>query len=755
MAKKVTERIRIWGIVQGVGFRPFVAKTAEKYKMKGRVRNRGGLVEMILTDTEKRIAGFLDTIEKEKPEVAEIVHISREPAEKEDFEDFKILQSHDGDRETAMIPADLAICPDCLREMYEPEDPRYRHPFISCMICGPRYTITDRFPYDRDNTSMVDFPMCDFCESEYTDIGSRRYHAQTISCHDCGPQMEFELNDDHFCEKPPIEKAAALLREGRVIAFKAVGGYNLMANPFDAQAVKDLRTIKGREEKPFAVMFRDIEQIKTFCYMSPVEEKLLRSAARPIILLERRSIDELQAERPSNYDEFERSRFIGAFLPSMGAQYLLMDDFGGPVISTSANLSSMPMITDDEEMIAFMKKEPLISEMFYNKRVIKTGVDDSVTRVIDDNPQMIRRSKGYAPVPLYMEGCEGEIFAAGAELKNSFSLSKGPFAYVSQFFGDMDSAENRDNYHRALRRMRELFRIEPKAVAVDMHPGYYPTIFGKQYAEREDLPLIEVQHHHAHIASVMAEHDLEGPVIGLSCDGTGYGTDRAIWGGEVLICRKDGFIRESHLKYVDMIGGDQSVKEGWKSALSYMNAEKHGRIPDDDEFFIDLKEYMEYADMDHLGTEDETDMVFAALDNNVNTVRSSSMGRLFDGVAAMLKICRTNSYEGQCAIMLEDAAARGKKDPGVDTADDLAYKFHMDISRALYTECVKAREKHGISEVAVSGGVFQNKLLMEDLLARLRDDGFKVYYNISVSPNDGGIALGQTFVAANILAGRS
>ena len=575
MAKKNTEKIKIWGIVQGVGFRPYVAKVAERYRMKGEILNIGGLVEIVLTDTEKHITEFIKELEINKPAPAEIVNIARTKEEYREFKKFTILQSDEGNRDAAMIPADLAICPDCLKEMRDSTNARYEHPFISCMVCGPRYTIIDKFPYDRENTSMVDFPMCDFCKSEYTDINSRRYHAQTISCHECGPQMDYKLYANHLSQKTELEKAASLLKEGRVIAFKSMGGYNLIANPFDASAVNDLRKIKNREEKPFAIMFESVEEVKKYCNAEETEEKLLKSSARPIILLERKTIEELQDMKPSNYDEIAKSRFIGSFLPSMGAQYMLLNLFGGPLIVTSANISGMPIIKGNKEMFELMEKESLIAETFYNHRKIRVSVDDSVVRVIDGQPQMIRRSKGYAPVPLYLEGAEGEVLAVGSQLKNSFSVSKGSFAYMSQYFGNMDTVENQKIYEENVERMEKLFRIKPQKIVCDMHPLYFTTKYAESYAKENGLPILKVQHHHAHIASVIAEHALKGKIIGVSFDGTGYGTDGAIWGSEILICQGIEFERLGHLKYVDMIGGDESMKEGWKSALSYIHEMKN------------------------------------------------------------------------------------------------------------------------------------------------------------------------------------
>ncbi len=831
MKEKVTQRIKLWGIVQGVGFRPFVAKIADRMKMKGEVLNIGGLVEIAVTDTPERITEFVTAIEQEKPVPAEIVHIKITDEEYREFDTFTILKSDDGDDEAAMIPADLAVCPHCLEELYDESNPRHEHPFISCMVCGPRYTVIDRIPYDRHNTTMIDFPMCDFCESEYTELTDRRYHAQTISCHDCGPQLELKLNgaggagaagtvvladealvlDSTKFDSPQaagnavLDQAAELLREGHVLAFKSMGGYNLICDPLNDDAVAKLREIKKREQKPFAVMFRSIEQVREFCYTTEAEEKLLASSARPILLLE---------HKPSESAEINKSRFIGSFLPSMGAQYLLLDRIS-PLIVTSANLSSMPIIKDDEEMAELMQREPLISGVISNARRIQVRVDDSVARVIDGQPQMIRRSKGYAPVPLYVsvESASGasteggqpidgtaagkdlgklQILTTGAQLKNSFALTKGPFVYVSQFFGDMDSLENQAVYEENVDRMAELFRIKPELVVCDMHPLYYTTEFAKKYAAEcggadfvadadgdaavcdadgsraaGELPVLQVQHHHAHVASVMAEHDLQGPVIGVSMDGTGYGTDGAIWGGEFLLCEGGKFERKDHLRYVKMLGGDSSMKEGWKSAVSYLHAwendgygaaaraqaagiagsaENAGAVDEYRGIALDLSDIIEFA----MKREDRKwpgeQLARAALKVGINTITSSSMGRLFDGVSALLGIKDYNDYEGQCAIMLEDAAAFPEK----GEANRLAREFHLRVARMILDTCLKIRKASGADQVALTGGVFQNKILMEESLALLREHGFKPYYNISVSPNDGGIALGQAYIAMKL-----
>ena len=768
-----TEKIRLWGIVQGVGFRPYVAKIADRLSMKGEVLNIGGLVDITVTDTEARIDAFIETLRREKPGPSEIVHIKRQKLPLRDFSTFTIIRSDEGDDEAAMIPADLAICPDCLRELYDESNPRYLHPFISCQLCGPRYTIIDRIPYDRDNTSMIDFPMCEFCEGEYIDLHDRRHHAQTISCHECGPVLIWTDKDgavttggNRNTDGAILDRAGGILKKGGVIAFKSVGGYNLVADPFNEDAVAKLREIKNRETKPFAVMFRSLEEIKRYCSVDEVEEKLLLSSARPIILLEHK-LSELEeaAEGETgsrSFTDLKRSRFIGSFLPSFAAQYLLLDRIS-PLIFTSANPSDMPMIKDDDEILRFCARVGKVDGIIANRRRINVRVDDSVVRVIDSQPQMIRRSKGYAPVPLYVSAGSADetaggdeskfsLLACGGQLKNSFVLTKGPFAYVSQFFGDMDTVENQQIYEENIDRMSDLFRIRPQAVVCDMHPLYRPTVFAEQYTEEKGLPLLKVQHHHAHVASVMAENNLEGQVIGVAFDGTGYGTDGAIWGGEFLLCEDGEFERVSHLKYVDMIGGDSSMKDARRSALSYMAAYRKGYLDDgnEGEIRLDISDIIEFGAAQIAGCPDSL-LIMKALDKGVNAIRSSSMGRLFDGVSALLGIKDYNDYEGQCAIMLEDAAAFAQKHPGVDRASDLALSFHERVTDMIVTECDKIGRDTGAKQVALTGGTFQNKILMEGVVERLRAKGFEVYYNISVSPNDGGIALGQAFVGMHKL----
>ena len=758
----MTEKITIWGVVQGVGFRPFIAKLGDELGMKGVVRNAGGLVEIVVSDTKERIDAFVTAIRARKPEPAEIVHIRREPRPPERFDAFTIAASAVLADGAPMIPADLALCPDCLKDLNDKENPRYRHPFISCMACGPRYTIIDKIPYDRENTAMIDFPMCSFCEGEYTDRGDRRYHAQTISCRHCGPQIK--MYGSTFEKEEALQKAVELLKDGAIIAVKGVGGYNFLASPFCHEAVVRLRQLKAREEKPFAVMFYDEAQVREYCRMTEAESALLNSSARPIVLLE--------TEHPAFSPEVNKtSRYTGCFLPSMGLQYLLIEACG-PLIVTSGNLSDMPMIRQDQEIFdLYEQKKDLLAAVVYHDRAIRLVVDDSVVRVIDDQPQMIRRSKGYAPVPLYIAGDvevkpEDQILALGGQLKAAFTLTKGNFAYVSQFFGDLDAEQIRANYRDNIERMQELFHIKPNLLVTDMHPLYYTFDFAREYGEDHNVPILRVQHHHAHVASVMAEHQLSGDVIGVSFDGTGYGDDETIWGGEFLVCNGAKYFRAAHLQTIPMIGGDSSMKEGWKTAMCYMAA-----IGGD-------------AENTPLAGDNRYAVVKAGLYHEINTIGSSSMGRLFDAVSALLGICQENSYEGECAIMLENAAARAKdqgltphkmvfmywNDGGVwqisaapifqaiarglkqgVSAEAMALGFHEAVAEMIAALAEKIKEETNTAKAALTGGVFQNKILMESTLSLLRAKGFDVYYNISVGPNDGGVSLGQAYIGMEYL----
>ena len=765
--KTRTEVIIFRGIVQGVGFRPTVYRIAQKLGMKGCVRNMGGAVQLICTGAPEEIDAFIREIVSRKPPMSRISGVERKKINTAVFHDFTIATSSAEEDEISIIPADIAICDDCLLEFYDPENPRYQHPFISCTNCGPRVSIIERLPYDRDTTTMTDFSLCDFCGKEYADPASRRYHAQTVSCHDCGPQPLLEPESCAIAGKAkqtkeaPLSKAIDLLSAGKILAIKGVGGYCFACSPFDEEAVQKLREIKRREQKPFAVMFRDIGKIKDYCIVSPSEEIALSSPQRPILLLEQRpdAADGRTGNPPIAPGVCNTSRFVGAFLPSFGLLYLLLDALGA-LVMTSANLSEKPLITDDEKMAEMAMQKPGIAGVLFNKRRIVTGLDDSVARIVDGEIQLIRRAKGYVPNPVYVQTAglltkDAQIFAAGGHLKSVFSLSKGAYSYPSRHIGDLDSVEAENVYAETFKRMKAFFEIEPLLAVCDLHPNYFPTRFAKGLG----LPLIYAQHHHAHIASVMAEHGIGGPVIGVSFDGTGFGTDGAIWGGEILICENASCERFSHLKYFDMIGGDSSMKDAWKTAISYIHDAEKGVTTIEKEtiaegFSVDMTPLLTYCrakeTLGFLHNNNEHETVLAALGAEVNTVKTSSMGRLFDAACAMLGIHYENRYEGECAILLENAAQRAltkqKFRDRPTEQETLALYFHTEVAQKILMQCRLAREKTGARKVCLSGGVFQNKILMEEALRLLRGDGFSVYYNIHVPPNDGGLALGQNYI---------
>ena len=753
----ITQVIKIYGTVQGVGFRPTTARLAKEFEINGYVRNMGGFVQLIVSDEASRIDAFVELIERRKPPSSRITKIIRTTIETMNFDGFTILQSVMSDDAISMIPADIAICDNCLSEFYDERNYRYKHPFISCSDCGPRYTIMNRLPYDRDTTTMNVFPMCKTCEEEYNAVEGRRYHAQTISCHNCGPEPLWHSREEKIEGEDATHRAIQAITSGNVIALKGVGGYYFTSSPFDAAAVSKIREIKVREHKPFAILFKDIDEIRKYCKVDTFEEELLLSGKRPIVLLERNDNADVDSDMFSE-EVFGNSRYIGAFLPSFGLQYLLLDECG-PLIMTSANISSLPIIKDDDEMFSLMEKEERVEGALYHKRKIVISTDDSVCRVIAEKPQLIRRSKGYSPAPILLLGEKGaapigtQIFATGGHLKSSFSLSKGSYAYPSKFFGDLDSIEVENQYLEELERKKTFFNIDPTLTVCDLHPGYATTRIAQ---ENSSGNLLKVQHHHAHIASVMAEHGLTGPVIGICFDGTGYGLDGRIWGGEILICEGSRFERYSHLKNVKMIGGDSSMNEAWKSAVSHVESMSQNCTIDEREesfFNIDISDIIEYSRRNStmnkyaevIGNE-AISQAALAIKNNINVIESSSMGRLFDAVSALLGIKHINEYEGECAIMLENAAFRAIRNSGVSELDDLALTFHKRVAEAVLKQCRKIKEERGISRVVLSGGVFQNKVLTEEILMDLWQSGFVVYFNQVVPANDGGIALGQNYI---------
>ncbi len=744
------------GLVQGVGFRPTVALLAAEHGVTGWVRNAGGLAECLLSGETAAVEALLQAIQ------ARFSILRMEVREVPPFEvaDFRILESGEapeGEALPALVPPDAPVCDECLREMRDPSNRRYRHPFISCSACGPRYSIIKALPYDRGTTSMRAFPMCKACAAEYTALQDRRFHAQTIACPDCGPKLTYlrdgasqpdpiasaarDILRDGIAQPDPIASAARDILRGGVVAVKGIGGYHLACLP-EEEPVNRLRRMKGREQKPFALMFRSLEDIEAVCEVGPEERALLKSFARPIVLL--------SVKTPAFSENVASGSLeYGCFLPYTPVHHLLMDEVASgsakALVMTSANVSGEPILFEEAQVSTFAPGE--LSGILTHDRPIENPLDDSVARVIDGAPQILRRARGYAPLPVPIGG-GGKVFAAGGDLKAACCVLEGGYAHIGPHIGDLEDEGCSERYGRIAGNLLELLGAEPEKAACDMHPRY----FSAEYARRTGLPIACVQHHHAHIASVMAEHGLSR-ALGVAFDGTGYGTDGTVWGGEFLLCEGAEFRRAGHLLPVRMAGGDESMRDGAKTAACFQAAS--GAKPD-------------YPGWDVLEK---------ALSLGINAVESSSMGRLFDAASSILGVCRENRYEGECAILLEREATLAMR-AGIEPAPlafdlmemggrivadwrpvvralsaggsvpALALGFHEAVVGMVERVSSILCERYGVRDIALSGGVFLNRLITEGCLKRLRALGFRVYLNRQAPPGDGGISLGQAFVAS-------
>jgi hydrogenase maturation protein HypF len=767
-----------------VGFRPFVYKQALRRGLAGCVLNDSTGVTIEIEGVPDALAGFRQALREEAPPLARIDTIVAEAMPPRGDTSFLIPHSRSGLERRALIAPDTATCDDCLRELFDPSDRRYRYPFINCTNCGPRFTIVQDVPYDRDKTTMRVFPMCPACQAEYDDPLDRRFHAQPNACPICGPSVSFErwLQEDErrkmkderpassFALRPssfadPIVEAASHLAAGAVLAIKGLGGYHLACDTLHAGAVARLRQRKHREAKPFALMAPDLATARQLCHIGEDEAALLGSHRRPIVLLRQR------ADCPVAPAVALLHTTLGVMLPYTPLHQLLLRAFAdiiGPgrpavLVMTSGNLSDEPIAYRDDD--ARTRLAPLADGMLTHNRPIHMRCDDSVTQMAlsgatPHTATILRRSRGYAPEPIGLGfDCPVPILACGGHLKNTFCLAKGRQAFVSHHIGDLENLETLTSFREGIEHYQRLFDIDPEAVAYDMHPGYLAT----QHALDMKLPhAIGVQHHHAHIASVLAEHGLMGPVIGIAADGTGYGADGAIWGCEVLIAELLSFERVAHLAYVPLPGGEQAVRQPWRMAAVYL-AQAYG------EAFLDL-------DIPFVRRLDRArwQLLAQVVAKNINSPPASSLGRLFDAVAALLGLRDEVVYEGQAAIELEMLAepdeyrypfAIGAGRPAIlDVApmvraivEDLRHsvsiariagRFHRAVAELLAATCLRVREQTSLTNVALSGGSFQNRLLLDQLLARLSELKFHVYINRSVPPNDGGLSFGQLAVAA-------
>lgn len=762
-AKQKIERCeaRVRGIVQGVGFRPFVYRLALEEELSGTIGNDTDGVTIVLEGQPAAIARFFARLQAEKPLLARIDAVEKQTMPPRGEKGFRIVASAVLGQVATGIPADAATCDDCQRELLDPADRRYRYAFLNCTNCGPRFTITRRIPYDRPQTSMAVFPMCPACQREYDDPLDRRFHAQPTACPVCGPHLWLSRADgaEISCDDP-VQEALERLLAGDVVAIKGIGGFHLAVDATNEAAVQKLRKRKHRYGKPLAIMVRDLAAARFFCSLTQEEEKLLRTPARPIVLARRREAAPLADSVAPGLP------WLGIFLPYAPLQHLLFADARvRALVMTSANLSEEPICIANDEARARLSA---IADLFLlHDREILQRCDDSVAAVVDGAPQLVRRARGYVPLSVALPLEAAPLLAVGGHLKNVFALAKGRFAYQSQHLGDLENPTALAFFEESLAHLLHTFEIAPTAVAHDLHPGYLSTSWAQQWAGQKKIPLIGVQHHHAHIVGCMAEHGVAEPVIGLALDGTGYGSDGKIWGGEVLLARLDGFERFAHLDYAPLPGGERAIREPWRIFLGFLLASGVG---------VEEQELAAWTGASH----EELRIVRRMVERGLNAPLTSSCGRLFDAVAAVVLGRRVVDYEAQAAIELEAVAMdepvnfssfyeitfEERKDaPAILSTkklwralvgdlrmgvarEKIAARFHAGLARGFVLAAQRAREQSGIDTVALSGGCLHNRRLATLLRMGLEAEGFRVLRNERISPGDGGLSYGQAVVAA-------
>ncbi len=740
--------VKIRGIVQGVGFRPFIHRLVRALGLKGTIRNTSSGVTMELEGEKDAIDSFLEELPRQAPPLAVIEEIETREVLPRGFSDFTIIGSERQTERNTLISPDIAVCGDCLRELKDPADRRYGYPFINCTNCGPRFTIIEDVPYDRPKTSMKAFPMCPACEREYHDIENRRYHAQPDCCPACGPEVFYLNGDGEAMPGNAVELAREAIREGKIIAVKGLGGFHLACRADDPEIAQELRRRKQRDEKPFAVMCRDTKTAERFCFASPEEEAILNGARKPIVLLKKKQ---------AGLWHLSENGYLGVMLPYTPLHVLLFGEDFDMLIMTSANLSDTPILKDNEAAQEALRG--IADGFLLHHRLIQTRCDDSLCWVLDGHEYFARRSRGYVPQPVTVPDMEEHILACGAEQKASFCLGKGEHAFLSQHIGDLKNLETLEHYERQIRHFERLFDIHPEALACDLHPDYLSTRYAQERSEGEKLPLLQVQHHHAHMASCMADNRLEDLCIGLIWDGTGLGTDGSVWGGECLVGDYGGFRRYGSIRPIPLIGGDRAVKEPFRVAFAL------------------LKE----AECDTGGIP-EAERLEKQLAAGLNCPRSSGMGRLFDGVAAILGIKQICNYEGQAAILLEAAAGEsGEVLPAAFTTEtedghrmqrfdwrpmirelvrereagvprpELAAKFMNTVIAAGAENACFAAGETGLKRVVLTGGSFQNQYMIQRLPTVLKERGLEAFTHRRVSCSDEGLAFGQLMIANRMI----
>lgn len=756
-------RVRISGVVQGVGFRPYVFNLAQKFGIHGFVLNSSSGVTIETEAHGNLVEAFCTALRTAPPVLARIETFETVSLEPAGYSGFEIRESQREDHAFALISPDIATCSECRNEVLNPSDRRFGYPFTNCTNCGPRYTIVRDIPYDRPLTTMAPFTMCPECGAEYHNPTDRRFHAQPNACSLCGPSLELVRSGAERSESCPhdsievLKQVRRILLEGRIVGLRGLGGFQLACDARNPESVARLRLLKKRSDKPFAVMAKDLGLLESLCFVSPYDRDLLISPQHPIVLLERRPNAILPDQIAPG------SRIVGAMLPYTPLHEMLFADEWGPacdlLVMTSGNLSDEPIVISNEE--ALQRLSPVADWFLLHNREIFMRVDDPVTRTFQGRALVLRRSRGYAPEPIDLRRPVAELLACGAELKNTFCLTKSHYAILSQHIGDVENYETLQFFEETLANLKKLFQVEPQAVAHDLHPQYLTTKFAKLLS----VPAIAVQHHHAHIASCMAENHVTGPVIGVAFDGTGYGTDGQIWGGEFLVGDFSGFERHAHLGYVPLAGGDTAVRQPWRSALSWMRA-TYGAA------FHNVCEAFNSVSGADLG------VVSKMIETGLNTVATSSCGRLFDAVAFLVLHRKEVTFEGQAAIELELCADKSTPEqypfelqPGSPATIDLrpmfegllkdlnggvpcpvlSARFHNTVASVIAETCTRIRQSEHLNRVCLSGGTFQNVLLLERATNLLSNRGFEVFLHSAVPPNDGGIALGQAVIANELL----
>ncbi|GBE32304.1 carbamoyltransferase HypF [bacterium BMS3Bbin05] len=757
--------LRVKGIVQGVGFRPFVYNLARSLNLTGYVKNTD---DGVTIEIEGGLTGhFIDSLKRYPPPLADIktVEILKIEEPGNTYDAFSIIESEDGEGFTLTSP-DVSVCGDCLSEMMDRNDRRYLYPFINCTNCGPRYTITEKVPYDRPNTTMKVFRMCPDCEREYNDPSDRRFHAQPNACPECGPSLAFEALDKSMPDNglSPLEQALSFLKDGRIIAVKGLGGFHICCNALNADSVSRLRKEKRRNNKPFALMAPDVETIERYCYITAGEKRLLLSHCRPVVLLKkRRGMVIPESIAPG-------IGYLGFMLPYTPLHYLLfkhpaaLDSELKCLVMTSGNLAEEPIVTDNDEAKKVLSG--IVEGFLFHNRDIFMRTDDSVSAVLQDGEDTgsitlhIRRARGFVPEAIPLESEGPEVLGVGADMKNTFTLTKGKYAIPSQHIGDMENYESLKFYEETLDNLKRVYRVEPVAAGYDIHPGYYSTKWALRHGQ---MKLIPVQHHHAHIASVMAGYGLDENVIGIVLDGTGMGTDGNLWGGEFLVSNAINFRRVGHFRYIPLIGGESSIRQPWKTAVSFI---KEAVQSDVMEYLIKIGFLKKYG-------ERNINNLIALSDNRKFCPLSSGAGRFFDAVSAIIGVCDTNTFEAEAPMKLESLVRDGIiNDYPVDIIlrepieidfsmtmvsimndfingvkpEVISTRFHNSIIGIIVRMAKRLREDFQINKIVLAGGTFQNRYLLSHCLGSLKGSGFDIYINKHVPCNDAGISLGQAYI---------